>query len=112
MRGASRATLAEARDRLAAALDGGADAGQLGDELFSVAVLLDGQPGLRRVLSDPSRDARAKTGLAEALLSEKVSAAALAQVTGLVSGHWSAPGDLADAAEELAVVAIAAGAEN
>ncbi len=112
MRGASRASSAEARDRLAAALDGGADAGQLGDELFSFAALLDGEPGLRRMLSAPSRDARARTGLAEGLLSEKISAATLEQVTGLVSGHWSVPGDLADATEELAVIAIAAAAEN
>jgi F-type H+-transporting ATPase subunit delta len=112
MRGASRASLAEARERLGAALDGGADAGQLGEELFSVAGLLDGEPGLRRMLSDPSRETAAKTGLAETLLEGKISAAALEQVTGLVSGHWSAPGDLADAAEQLAVLAIAADAEN
>ena len=112
MRGASRASLADARERLAAALGDGADAGQLGDELFWLAVLLDGEAGLRRMLSDPSREAEAKAGLVEALLAGKISAAALEQATGLVSGHWSAPGDLADAAEQLAVLAIAAEAEN
>jgi F-type H+-transporting ATPase subunit delta len=112
VRGASRASLAEARDRLDAALAGGSDAGQLGDELFSVAVLLDDEPGLRRILSDPSRESAAKTGLAEELLAGKISAAALEQTTGLVSGHWSAPGDLADAAEQLAVLAITAQAED
>ena len=59
MRGASRASLAEATDRLTGMLAGGADAGQLGDELFSVTELLDGESGLRRVLSDPSRPAAA-----------------------------------------------------
>jgi F-type H+-transporting ATPase subunit delta len=112
VRGASRASLAESRDRLAAALTDGADAGQLGDELFSVARLLDGEPGLRRMLSDPSRESGAKTGLVAALLAGKISAATIEQVSGLVSGHWSAPGDLADAAEQLAVLAIAAEAEN
>ena len=112
MRGASRASLAEATDRLSAMLAGGADAGQLGDELFSVADLLDSQSGLRRVLSDPSRQAAAKAGLAEALLSGKVAAATLEVTTGLVSGHWSAPGDLADAAEQLAVLAVVAGADE
>jgi F-type H+-transporting ATPase subunit delta len=112
MRGASRASLAEATDRLSAMLAGGADAGQLGDELFSVADLLDSQSGLRRVLSDPSRQAAAKAGLAEALLSGKVAAATLEVTTGLVSGHWSAPGDLADAAEQLAVLAVVAGADD
>ena len=78
MRGASRASLAEATDRLTGMLAGGADAGQLGDGLFSVAELLDRESGLRRVLSDPSRPAAAKAGLAGTLLSGKVAAAALA----------------------------------
>jgi F-type H+-transporting ATPase subunit delta len=112
MRGASRAALAEATGRLSAMLADGANAGRLGDELFSVADLLDSQSGLRRVLSDPSRQAAAKAGLAETLLSGKVAAATLEVTTGLVSGHWSAPGDLADAAEQLAVLAIVAGADD
>jgi len=112
MRGASRASLAEATDRLTGMLAGGADAGQLGDELFSVAGLLDSESGLRRVLSDPSRPAAAKAGLAGTLLSGKVAAATLEVTTGLVSGRWSAPGDLADAAEQLAVLAIVAGADD
>lgn len=112
MRGASRATLAEARDRLAAALAAGAEAGPLGDDLFSVAGLLDREPGVRSMLSDPARETRAKTGLVEALLAERISAPALEQVTGLVSGRWSASRDLADAAEELGVLAIAAEAQN
>jgi F-type H+-transporting ATPase subunit delta len=112
MRGASRASLAESRDRLAAALADGADAGQLGDELFAVAGLLDGEPGLRRMLSDPSGQRGAKTGLVEALLAGKLSSVTIELVTGLVSGHWSAPGDLADAAEQLAALAIAAAAES
>ena len=108
MRGASRASLAEANERLSAVLASGADAVQLGDELFSVADLLDSESALRRTLSDPSLPAAAKAGLAEALLSGKVAAATLELTTGLVRAHWSAPGDLADAAEQLAVQAIVA----
>ena len=111
MRGASRASLAEATERLAAAADG-PNAGQLGDELFAVVGLLDSEAGLRRVLSDPARQADAKAGLAEALLSGKVSADTLEVVTGLVRSRWSAAGDLADAAEQLAVLAIIEGAEH
>jgi F-type H+-transporting ATPase subunit delta len=111
MRGASRASLAEAVERLSAAAPGG-NAGQLGDELFAVVGVLDKEPGLRRVLSDPSRSADAKAGLAEAVLGGKVSAAALDVVTGLARSRWSAPGDLADAAEQLAVLAVVEGAED
>lgn len=114
MRGASRTSLAGAKGRLAVALAGAtpAQASGLGDELFAVVSLLDGDPGLRRTLSDPSRDGAAKAGLADELLSGQISAATLAQVTGVVAGRWSEPGDLADAAEQLAVLAIAEAADT
>ncbi len=111
MRGVSRASLAEARERLSAAADA-EHAGQLGDELFGVLGVLDREAGLRRMLSDPSRRADAKAGLAEAVLGGKVSAATLDVVAGLARSRWSAPGDLADAAEQLAVLAIIEGADD
>jgi F-type H+-transporting ATPase subunit delta len=111
MRGASRASLAEARERLSAAVDG-RQAGQLGDELFAVVGVLDREAGLRRMLSDPARQADAKAGLAEAVFGGKVSAATLEVVAGLARSRWSAPGDLADAAEQLAVLAIIEGADD
>jgi F-type H+-transporting ATPase subunit delta len=113
MRGASRAALAAAKDRLAAALAPGSaeQASQVGDELFAVAGLLDREPGLRRALSDPSREPAARARLADGLLSGKISAVTLTQVSGLAGERWSAPRDVADAAEELAVTAIAMSAD-
>ncbi|HVB45712.1 MAG TPA: F0F1 ATP synthase subunit delta [Streptosporangiaceae bacterium] len=113
MRGASRASLTAAKERLAAALAGGAaaQASGVGDELFAVVALLDREPGLRRSLSDPSRDAGARVGLAQSVLRGKVSATALEQVAGLAAGRWSEPGDLPDATEQLAVLAIASAAD-
>ncbi|HXP20086.1 MAG TPA: F0F1 ATP synthase subunit delta [Streptosporangiaceae bacterium] len=122
MRGASRVSLAAAKERLTAVLmarpaAGGPEAGLpsagtgIGDELFAVTGLLDRDPGLCRALSDPSRDAPARADLAQTLLSGKISDATLGQVTGLVSSRWSEPGDLADAAEQLAVLAVAAAAD-
>jgi len=108
MRSASRASLAEAIERLSAAAAGG-HARHFGDELLAVVGVLDREPGLRRMLSDPSRSADAKAGLAEAVLGGKVSAAALDVVTGLARSRWSA---LADAAEQLAVLAVVEGAED
>jgi F-type H+-transporting ATPase subunit delta len=114
MRGASRASLSAAKERLAAALAGktAAEASEVGDQLFAVLGLLDREPALRRSLSDPSRDRTARIGLAEALLAGKISAATLDLVTGLVASRWSEPGDLADAIEELAVLAIAEAADK
>jgi len=113
MRGTSRASLGAAKHRLDAALPGDSVAQwtQLGEELFAVVGLLDREPGLRRALSDPSRDPAARSGLAIALLDGKISAVALEQVSALVAGRWSASADLADASEELAVIAMAKAAD-
>lgn len=99
--------MAAATEQLAAAIDGGADAARLGDELFAVTGLLDREPGLRRMMSDPSREARARSGVAEAVLAGRISPAALALVTSIAAARWADAGDLADATEQLAVLAIA-----
>ncbi len=114
MRGASRASLIAAKERLSAALAGGtaAQANEVGDQLLAVVGLLDREPGLRRSLSDPSRERSARTGLADALLAGKISATTLGLVTELVGARWSEPGDLTDAGEQLAVLAIAEAADS
>ena len=112
MRGASRASLAEATEALQAALDNGANASRLGDELFAVTDLLDREAGLRRTLSDPSRRGEARAGLATSLLSGQLGEPAMTVVQTLAAGRWSAVGDLPDAAEQLAVQATVAGAES
>lgn len=114
MRGTSRASLSAAKERLSAALAAvtAAQASKVGDEMFGVVGLLDGTPGLRRALTDPARTPSARIGLASGLLTGKVGAVTLDQVSGLVGDRWSEPGDLADAAEELAVLAIAEAADR
>jgi F-type H+-transporting ATPase subunit delta len=114
MRGTSRASLSAAKERLESALAGAGatQAASLGGELFAVTGLLDRERALRRNLSDPSIDADARSGLADSLLSGKISGAAVAQVTGLVADRWSEPADLANAAEELAVLAICTAADR
>jgi len=106
MRGTSRASLAGAKERLAAVLADGADPGRLGDELFAVTGLLDAEGGLRRMLSDPTQQARAKAGLVRALLGPRIAPFTLSVVTTLVGERWSESGDLPDAAEQLAVLSV------
>jgi F-type H+-transporting ATPase subunit delta len=106
VRGASRASLAEAKMQLAAVIAGGADLRQLGDELFAVTGLLDGQPALRRMLSDPTREAAAKAGLTEELLGSRIAPATLELARGLVGLRWSEPADLVDAAGQLGALTI------
>jgi F-type H+-transporting ATPase subunit delta len=112
MRGASRSALAQAQELLMAAVADPSAAAEIGDELFAVAGLLDGEPGLRRALADQTSAQGARTGLVRGLLGGRVSRATLELVTTLVSQRWSGPRDLASAAEQLAVLATAAAAEG
>lgn len=82
-----------ARDAAHAALDTAidgitTDAGTA-DELFAVVDLLDGQPTLRRSLSDPSATEANRAQLAESLFGGKISPAALAVVSAAVKTPWS-----------------------
>jgi F-type H+-transporting ATPase subunit delta len=106
----SRASLAEARERLEAIISSGGP-GTLGADLFAVLRLIDREHGLRRAVSDPSRDGADKAQLVQILLEGKISAAALELVADVVRLRWSKPSELSDALEALAVTAEAARAE-
>lgn len=110
MRGASRVAFAEARDRLSETVRDTGAAATVGDELFAVVGLLDQEPSLRRALADYTSAPRARTGLVRDLLGGRVSDATLGLVSHMAGLRWSVPRDLADAAEELAVLAMAAAA--
>ena len=77
-----------------------------------MAHLLDREPGVRRALTDATSPTAARSGLARRLLDGRVSGATLDLVTGMADSRWSSPRDLADAAEQLGVLATAAAAEG
>lgn len=107
VRGASAESRAELVERLQAVLDGGAtDAARLGDDLFGVATVLRGEPGLRRIATDVSTDADAKSGLVRGLFEGRLSPAALDLVSEGVRRRWTSSRDLADTLEELGVMAV------
>jgi F-type H+-transporting ATPase subunit delta len=110
MRGASRASLAEAQERLEAALSSG-DAATIGDELFAVLRLLDREHVLRRALSDPARPSEQRGEFAAAVLEGKVDPAVAEFVADVVRLRWARSIDLTDALERLAVIATVASAE-
>lgn len=93
-------------------LTGGADVGTLGGSLFAVVGMLDGEPTLRRVLTEPSVEAAARTGLVRSLLGGKVSDIAVEVVVAAVTQRWSNSRDLVDALERCAVIAEATKAER
>ncbi|GAA2596861.1 F0F1 ATP synthase subunit delta [Actinomadura fulvescens] len=106
----SRASLAEARERLETVISS-ADLSVLGGDLFAVLNLIDREHGLRRAVSDPARDGADKAALVQRLLEGKVSPAALGLVADVVRLRWSKPSELSDAIETLAVHAESARAE-
>jgi F-type H+-transporting ATPase subunit delta len=117
MQGVSRETFAAGQERLEVLLAGGgpatrADAAGIGENLFGVTDLLAANPGLRRALTDPSRDGEAKAQLVARLFGGKIADPVVDLLAGLVRGRWSRAGDLTDGVEQLAVTAVLAGAEN
>jgi F-type H+-transporting ATPase subunit delta len=111
MRGTSRDSLARAEERVEPLL-GAVDGVALGEELFAVARLLDSSAALRRALTDPSADPQAKAGLAGRLLTGKTSSETSELVSGLARDRWSEARDLADAVEQVGVVAVLGSAER
>ena len=110
MQGASRDALAHSwtyvERQLTRSGDEHHEAAAVGEELFGVVDLLDGQVGLRRALSDPAVDVKRKADLAKAVLGSHVSDITLRIVTEVVRARWSRMRDLADAIETLAVLAM------
>src|SRR6185503_16452969 len=86
MQGASSDSLHALTEALGAAVEGGADASRIGDDLFAVAEVLRREPGLRRVATDLVATAAGR--------------------------RWAATRDLPDALEHLGVVAVVRGAEQ
>jgi F-type H+-transporting ATPase subunit delta len=118
MEASSRAAMQLSREALQAQTGGarsrtrGEALLSLADELFAVAQLLDGQPSLRRALSDPSTRPDDRAGLARRLLSGKVSAGALQVVETVARQRWSRSSDLVEAAETLAIEAALDAADS
>jgi F-type H+-transporting ATPase subunit delta len=112
MRGASGQT----RSALLGAVDeqvrDGVDATALGDDLFALVGVLDAQPALRRMLTNPSSAGDAKSGLVSRLFEDKVGGPAFQALEVATSGRWNSTRDLADALEEAGVEAHLAGAER
>ncbi len=111
MRGASRASYAELRERLATELPTAAIAEQAGDELFAVVRLLDSEHGLRRALADPTKPSREKAAVAGRLLHGRVSEVTQELAAAAAAARWATPGDMADAVEQLAIEALTVAAQ-
>lgn len=112
MRGASAESLAALTDALAAAVEGGADAGRVADDLFGVSDVLRREPSLRRVATDVSVAAPAKSDLVRRIFGDHLDDASLELAAQGAGRRWAATRDLADALEQLGVIAVVRAAEG
>ncbi len=110
--GSSRQSLVALRGSLDSKLNGASasDCSAISSDLFKVLDALDSSVGLRRALTDPARDAASKSALIADLFGKSIGALALGLVGNAVALRWSSSVEFADAIEQIAVEAQAAGA--
>jgi F-type H+-transporting ATPase subunit delta len=102
-----RKTLAEIVEKQSAT-----DAAQFSTDLFTILTVLSSSVGLRRALTDNSRDGSAKSELITNLFRNNIGSAAKSLLTQAASLRWSNPSEIADAMENLAVEAVSATADK
>lgn len=112
MRGASAGSLERLTADLGSAVESGADASRIAEDLFAVSALLRREPSLRRVATDLSMQAQAKSDFVRGLLGSQLDATSMDLVSTAVGQRWAATRDLADALEDLGVVAVVKGADR
>ncbi len=109
MRGVSAGSLAKVLDAVEHSTG---TLGTIGDELFTVAAVLDRTPSIRRVLTDPATEPDARSGLAGAVLGDKVGAATLGIIDVAAQNRWASGRDLSDAIELAGLAAHVAAADK
>jgi F-type H+-transporting ATPase subunit delta len=113
LRGASAEAYDRLVEQLGSALSSGQDNGyDVGRDLFGVASILRGEPGLRRVLTDVSIGSEAKSGLVRQVFGGQLSGSALDVAASAAAHRWASVRDLADTFERLAVIAVVRAAES
>jgi F-type H+-transporting ATPase subunit delta len=114
LQAASRESLADLNARLDVYVDqvDAAELERLGEEVFAVTRLLDGQRTLRRHLADPSVPESRRTGLVDRLFGAQLQRPTLEAVAAAVAARWSRPADLVDGLEALGRNALLGSAEK
>lgn len=111
MRGSSAGSLAALTDRLLAAVDGGADATGLADDLFGAVGVLRGQPALRRAATDPTTELEPRSQMLRAIFAPHLGDAATDLVSAAAGSRWASSLDMVAGLERLGVIAVAKAAD-
>jgi F-type H+-transporting ATPase subunit delta len=112
MRGGSVRSTREVLVKTSAVLADGADATDLGDDLFALALTLDGAHSLRRALTEPAVPVEANVRLLRSLLQGQIGESALTVVESALGQRWSSTRDFPDALEQASVSAHVAKADD
>lgn len=112
MRGSSAESYQRLGAQLAAAVEEGADADRLGDDLFATVSVLRVRPTLRRAATDPTTPLQARSDLMRGLFEKHLDKAATDLVAAGGAMRWAASTDLVVALERLGVVAVARAADR
>ena len=112
--GSSRASVAALRKNLVDLVEkqSASNTAQLTSDLFSILTVLSSSSGLRRALTDNSRDANSKAELISNLFGKNISDDAKKLFAQAASLRWSNPAEIADAIENLAVESASAAADK
>ncbi len=104
-RGASADAVAALTEELEESVSGPSKAAAVSDDLFTVAATLRSEGALRRFLTDMSAPTEAKSGLVGEVFGGKVDETSHALLDSAVHRRWTSTRDLADALEQLGVIA-------
>ncbi|MBM3731538.1 MAG: F0F1 ATP synthase subunit delta [Actinobacteria bacterium] len=112
--GSSRASILTLRKSLAdlVSKQSATEATQFSADLFTVLTVLSSSVGLRRALTDNSRDAASKAELISNIFGKNVTEAAKTLFSQAVALRWSNPAEIADAVENLAVESTCASTDK
>lgn len=112
--GSSRASILTLRKSLAdlVSKQSATEATQFSADLFTVLTVLSSSVGLRRALTDNSRDAASKAELISNIFGKNITEAAKKLFSQAVALRWSNPAEIADAVENLAVESTCASADK
>ena len=112
--GSSRASVLTLRKSLAdlVSKQSATDAAQFSSDLFTVLTILSSSVGLRRALTDNSRDAESKAELISNLIGKNIADSVKTLFSHAASLRWSNPAEIADAIENLAVESASAAADK
>ncbi|WGY00103.1 F0F1 ATP synthase subunit delta [Nocardioides sp. QY071] len=102
-RGASADAMAALTDQVGGVAE--ASASTVAGDLFAAARTVRAEAALRRVVTDQSVPAEARAGLVGDLFAGKVDAATTGLLRDAAARRWTRPRDLADALEQLGVIA-------